>query len=67
MNCNTNVQNGDWAHCFYQTFYQSKVTVKNDCEPRDLVLRNVSQRILRDQDAAREREAAEEEIQQSND
>ena len=52
---------------FYQTLYQSKVTVKDDCEPRDLVLRNVSRRILRAQDAAREREAAGEESQQSND
>ena len=32
LNCNTNVQTGDWAHCFYQTFYQSKVTVKDDVE-----------------------------------
>ena len=67
LNCNTNVQTGDWAHCFYQIFYQSKVTVKDDCEPRDLVLRSVSRRILRAQDVVRQREAAGEESQQSND
>ena len=67
LSCNTNVQTGDWAQCFYQTLYTSKVTVKEDSEPRDLVARQVVRRLLRAQDAAREREAAGEEVEQGND
>lgn len=56
LNCNTNVQAGDSGQTYYQTLYHTKNTQKEDCEPRDLVARQLIRRLLRAQDAARERE-----------
>ena len=61
LNCNTNVQAGDWVHCYYQTFYASKVTIKEDSLPRDLVARQIVRRLVRAQELHRKMEAAGEE------
>ena len=47
---------------FYQTLYGTKVTINEDIEPQDLVARNVTQKLLGEQDATRSREATREEL-----
>ena len=67
LNCNTNVQTGDWAHCFYQIFYETKVAIKEDSLPMDLVARSIVWRLLNAQDAYRQREAEGEERDANSD
>ena len=48
--CNTNVQTRDWAQGFYHILYGPKSTIKEDSAPWDLVARDTTQKLLREQE-----------------
>ena len=55
LSCKITVQIRDWGYYFHQTLYTSKVTVNEDSEPRDLVVRQVVWKLVRAQETTRER------------